>query len=116
MFAVAHGRDDSLVVSQLRVTVCGAPVVRTIVSVDSLGPPPGPINKLLYAIARDTETSKERRQREKMTRVLDAQSPGRFCEASVWTRTVFVADTATHHLQGTMWRAASWSMNRTSGK
>ena len=116
MYAIAHERGDSLVVSELRIASCATPAVTTIADVDSLGVSRAELGALLSDIARHRGAGAGRSLRERMTRVVDAQFPGRFCEASVWTRTVLVADTATHHLRAPMHRAAEWAMNRTGGE
>jgi len=116
MYAIAHERGDSLVVPELRVTKCTTPAVTTIADFDSLGAPPAQLNALLTTIARGSGTPSEQRLRERLTRLVDAQFPGRYCKAAVWTRTVFVADTSTHHLRAPMRRAAEWAMNSIGGE
>jgi hypothetical protein len=106
MYAIAHDRSDSLLVAELRVTTCASPAITTVASVDSLGVPSAELNTALSAIAREPSARGERA----VARVVDAQFPGRYCGASVWTRTVRVSDSATHHLRAPMRSAATWSL------
>ncbi|MGH7621037.1 MAG: hypothetical protein ACREMU_01740 [Gemmatimonadaceae bacterium] len=110
MYAIAHDRRDSLLVAELRVTTCASPAITTVASGDSLGVPSAELNTTLTAIAREPSARGERA----VTRVVDAQFPGRYCGASVWTRTVLVSDTATHHLRVPMRRAAAWPLGDAS--
>ena len=116
MYAIAHERGDSLVVPELRVATCGSTAYTTIETTDSLGVPRAQLNNLLYVIARSPNASGAARVSAKITHVLDAQFPGRYCAASVWTRVVFVTDTATHHVRAPMRRVAEWAMNGTGGE
>lgn len=110
MYAIAHARGDSLVVRELRVATCGRPAVTTTLSSDALGIPLAQLDGLLREIARDPGAPGTRAFTAKAARAIDAHFPGRFCEASEWARTVFVADPATHRLHGAMRRVAVWPM------
>ena len=116
MYAIPHERTDSLLVQELRVTTCGRPAHTRVVTADALGLPLAQLKSLLLGIARDTGIVGERPLREKMTRVIDAQFPGQYCEATVWTRTVFVDDAATQRLRAPMRRAVAWAVSRIRGE
>lgn len=116
MYAIAHGRGDSLVVSELRVATCGHAERSTIVTSGEIGIPWQKLAGVLNSIVRNREAPAESRDVARVTRALSAQLPGRYCAASVWTRVVYVADTSTHHLRGPMRRAAEWPMNRTGSR
>jgi len=109
MYAIAHQRGDSLVARELRATTCGSPATTTILGADALGPPPAELDALLREIARNPGAPAPALT-AKATRAIDAQFPGRFCEASVWARTLFVADPLTHRLRAPMQRVAAWTI------
>jgi len=108
IYATAHARTDSLVVAELRVSECGRAMATTVMPPESLGTPLYQLPNLMIAIARAPGSDAARDAMRKVSRVVDAEFPGRYCSASAWVRTVFVADTATYALDAPMHRAAEW--------
>jgi hypothetical protein len=112
MYAKAHARTDTLVVPQLRVAECGGATAEMILPEDSLGVPLGQLLSSLTTIARVPQGESAKSAAERLSRVIEAQYPGRYCTASAWVRTVYVADDATYDLHRPMRRAAMWAVNR----
>jgi hypothetical protein len=116
MYAKAHARTDTLVVPQLRVAECGGATAEMILPEDSLGAPLSQLLSNLTTIARVPHSEVATIAAERLSRAIEAQYPGRYCTASAWVRTVYVADRATSDLHGPMRRAAVWAVNRTGPK
>jgi hypothetical protein len=111
MYAMAHARADSLVVSELRVASCGSESFSHVITPESLGTPLYQLPVLVTVIARAPESDAARGAMGKVSRAVEAQFPGRYCSASAWVRTVFVADTATYALDSPMRRVAVWTLS-----
>ena len=110
MYALAHARSDSLVLSELRAAECGRDSVSGVITPESLGTPLYQLPNLLTSIARAPESEAAHKAMGRVSRAVEAQYPGRYCSASAWVRTVFVADTATHGLNRPMHRSATWAV------
>lgn len=116
MYAMAHARADSLVVSELRVADCSRVPAITVMTPELLGTPLYQLPGLMITIARAPESDAARAAMGKVSRAVAAQFPGRYCSASAWVRTVFVADTATYALGRPMRRAAEWTLSGQGSK
>jgi hypothetical protein len=116
MYAMAHARADSLVVSELRVADCSRVPATTVMSPELLGTPLYQLPNLTVTIARAPESDAARAAMGKISRAVEAQFPGRYCSASAWVRTVRVGDTATYALGTPMRRAAEWTLSGHGGK
>jgi hypothetical protein len=112
MYAKAHARSDTVVVPQLRLAECGGAKADEILPEDSLGVPLGQLLSSLTTIARVPESAAAKSAAGRLSRAIEAQYPGRYCTASAWVRTVYVADTSTYDLHEPMRRAAEWAVNR----
>ena len=66
---------------------------------------------LLGTIARAPESDVGAQARARLSRAIEAEFPARYCTASVWVRTVRVADPSTYDLRNPVRRAAKWSVN-----
>jgi hypothetical protein len=113
MYSVPHARADTLVLPELRVAECGSSDFATIATPETLGIPRNQYHRLLGITYRDSSAAARSRAAARLTAVIDAQFPGRYCSASSWVRVVRIADTSTHHLRVPMRRTAVWQMNRT---
>jgi hypothetical protein len=111
MYALAHVRSDTLVVPQLRATECAGAKSHVILTEDSLGAPHSQLLSTLGTISRVPESEVARRAAGRLSGAIEAQYPGRFCTASAWVRTVYIADTATYDLDRPLRRAAEWAVN-----
>ena len=116
MYAMAHARADSLVVSELRVAGCGRAAATTVMTPELLGTPLYQLPNLMITIARAPESDAAHMAMGKVRRAVEAQFPGRYCSASAWVRTVLVADTATYALDRQMRRAAVWTLTERGSK
>ena len=116
MYAEAHMLSDSLVVPELRVATCGSDALTTVLMTDSLAVPRNQLLTLLALAVRAPESAKARSAEWKLSRAVESQYPGRYCEASAWVRVAYVADTSTYHVEMPMRRAAVWPVNEAGAK
>jgi hypothetical protein len=116
MYAKAHQASDTLAVPQLRVSACGSARPEAIMSASALGAPVQQVTSLLGTIARAPESDQGAHARARLSRALEAEFPARYCTASVWVRTVRIADPSTYDLENPMRRAAVWSVKQADAR
>lgn len=112
MYARSHARMDTVVVPELRATKCVDSKADVILTEDSLGAPHSQLESSVTTIARVPESEAAKRAAGRLSEAIEAQYPGRYCAASAWVRTVYLADSATYDLQRPLRRAAEWAVNR----
>lgn len=112
MYADAHARRDSLLVSELRAAQCGHTERTDTILPESLGIPPSQLGSLLVMIGRAPDAPASQDAKLKVGRAVEAQYPGRYCSASAWLRIVYVADTSMYVVRAPMRRVAEWTLDR----
>ncbi len=112
MYADAHARGDSLLVSELRAAQCGRTEPTVTILPESLGIPPSQLGSLLIMIGRAPDAPASQDAKLKVGRAVEAHYPGRYCSASAWLRVVYVADRSTYTVRAPMRRAAEWALDR----
>ena len=110
MYAVAHGRDDYFIVSELRVAACGSTRYATMLTAEDVGLSIEQLSQALVYIAQAPHAPRADRAAGMVSRAIEAQHPGRYCSASSWLRVVSVSDTSTHHAYAKTHMAAEWAM------
>jgi hypothetical protein len=112
MYSKAHAQSDTLVVTQLRARVCTGAAEEVALDQNALGAPQHQLTFFLTTIAGAPGSAAAIDATGRLSRAIEAEYPARYCEASVWARTVRVADPATYALHNRLHRVAVWDVSR----